>query len=47
MGGKPFRLNAQAVFQWLDVSGRHRHARELWPQIRLIAAGVLDVWRDD
>lgn len=44
MGGKPFRLNAQAVFSWLELSGRKRQARELWPQIRLIAAGALDVW---
>ncbi|WP_028488086.1 DUF1799 domain-containing protein [Thiothrix lacustris] len=45
MGGKPYRLNAATVFKWLELSGRKRQARWLWPQIRQIAAGALEYWR--
>lgn len=44
-GGRPFRLNAHAVFSWLDVSGRRKQARKLWSQIQLIADGALEAWR--
>lgn len=43
--GKPFRLNAHAVFSWLDVSGRKKQARKLWSQIQIIADGALEAWK--
>lgn len=46
LGGKPFRLNSVAVFKWLDLSGRKRQARTLWPQVRMVAAGALEAWRE-
>ena len=43
LGGKPFRLNAVTVFKWLELTTPTR-VKELWPQIRTIAAGALDEW---
>lgn len=47
MGGTPLRLKAEAVAAYLQMAGkRGRRARELWQQIREIAAGAVDVWQE-
>lgn len=47
MGGKPFRLNAATVFQWLELTNRQRQARQLWPDVRIIAAAALECWQQE
>ncbi len=44
--GQRYRLDAKAVFAWLEITGRQNQAQELWLQVRLIAAGALDYWRE-
>ncbi|MCB1621915.1 MAG: DUF1799 domain-containing protein [Thiothrix sp.] len=45
LGGLPLGLDAAVVFQWLALSGRQRRARQLWPQLRLIASGAMACWQ--
>jgi len=47
MGGKPFRLNAVTVFKWLELTNRQRQARQLWPDVRTIAAAALECWQQE